>query len=173
MLIGIISDTHDNIENTKRAFRFFNESGVGLVLHCGDWVAPFMLEASLELDCPIRSVFGNNEGDTHPYYELIKKENLDITLSDEGVWEGVVSGRNVAITHGHQPIILKLLLDSGKYDLVASGHTHMACIEWFNNTLHVNPGSVMGAKRLELKGRFSVAVYNTSSGEAEIKYFSK
>ncbi|MFW5872944.1 MAG: metallophosphoesterase, partial [bacterium] len=146
MLIGIISDTHDNMENVLKAFKYFNEHDTDLVLHCGDWVAPFILEASTKLNCPLKGVFGNNEGNRAPYYEKIKDENLDIEISDEGIWQEKYDGRMIAVTHGHQPIILKMLLESGKYDMVASGHTHEEKIEKHNKTLHINPGSVLGTK---------------------------
>ncbi len=169
MIIGIISDTHDSIKNVSKAFRFLNEKKVDVVLHCGDWVAPFILDAAKELDAPIKGVFGNNEGERYPYYEKIKRDNLNIEISDEGVWEGEFDGRKVAVTHGHQPLILKLLLDSG-YDLVASGHTHEELIKDYGKTLHVNPGSVLGAKQLVVKENFSLALYDTKSGQAEIFY---
>lgn len=171
MLIGIISDTHDCINNTMKAFEFFNKKQTDLVLHCGDWIAPFMLEAKEKLNCALKGVFGNNEGDRHIYYEKIKNDNLDIEISNEGVWEGEIDGKNIAVTHGHQPIILKLLLESGKYDLVASGHTHDAKKEQYDNTTHVNPGAVMGAKMLEIKDKFSLALYDTESGEVSFHYF--
>lgn len=170
MLIGIISDTHDNMENVLKAFRYFNEKNVGVVLHCGDWVAPFILEATTELNCPIKGVFGNNEGNRQPYYEKINDENLDVEISDEGVLECELDGKKIAVTHGHQPIILKLLLDSGKYDLVASGHTHEERIESYNKTLHVNPGAVLGAKGLKVFEKFSVCLYDTEKNEAKIVY---
>ncbi|MFW6449628.1 MAG: metallophosphoesterase [Nanoarchaeota archaeon] len=170
MKIGIISDTHDCIKNTLRAFEYLNENEVELVLHCGDWVAPFMLEATKKLNCPIKAVFGNNEGARYPYFEKIKREGLNIELGDEGVWEGDYDNKRIAITHGHQPVILKLLIDSGKYDLVASGHTHMANIEMSNKTTHVNPGAIMGAKKLDIFDKFTLALYDTETNRPEIVY---
>ncbi|MFW6013563.1 MAG: metallophosphoesterase [Candidatus Nanoarchaeia archaeon] len=167
MLMGIVSDTHDSVTNTLKAFKFFNKKGVSLVLHCGDWVAPFMLDATKELDCPVKSVFGNNEGDSLPYYNKIKNDELNIEISSEGVWEGEFDGKKIAITHGHQPVILNLLLNAG-YDLVASGHTHEAAIRKHDETLHVNPGAILGAKLLEVKDKFSFAIYDTITGKAQI-----
>ena len=169
MIIGIISDTHDNITNIMKAFDFLNQQEVSAVLHCGDWVAPFMLDAAKKLNCPVYGVFGNNEGDTRPYFEKIKADNLNIEISSEGVWEGELDGKKIAVTHGHQPVILKLLLDSG-YDLVATGHTHEPLVEQHGKTLHVNPGSVLGAKMLDVKDKFSFATYDTKKGQAKIHY---
>lgn len=167
MLIGIVSDTHDNVTNTLKAFRYLNEKGVSLVLHCGDWVAPFILDATKELNCPVKGVFGNNEGDSFPYLNKIKNEKLNLEISTEGVWVGEFDKRQIAVTHGHQPVILKLLLEAG-YDLVASGHTHEPEIKEYEKTLHVNPGSILGAKLLDVKDKFSLAIYDTQTGKAGI-----
>ncbi len=40
MLIGLMADTHDNIHLIDRAVERFNEEGVELVLHAGDYVSP-------------------------------------------------------------------------------------------------------------------------------------
>jgi predicted phosphodiesterase len=42
MRIGIISDTHDNMPLIKRACELFNAREVQMVLHCGDYCAPFL-----------------------------------------------------------------------------------------------------------------------------------
>ena len=41
MLIGVIADTHDNMDKLKKAVDLFNERAVELVLHAGDYIAPF------------------------------------------------------------------------------------------------------------------------------------
>jgi uncharacterized protein len=43
MLIGICSDTHDHIENIRKAVRFFKEKGVDKVIHSGDYCSPFTI----------------------------------------------------------------------------------------------------------------------------------
>ncbi|MDD9973593.1 MAG: metallophosphoesterase family protein, partial [Candidatus Poribacteria bacterium] len=39
MKLGVMSDSHDNIPNVKRAVALFNEIGVDLVVHAGDFIA--------------------------------------------------------------------------------------------------------------------------------------
>jgi putative phosphoesterase len=41
MIIGIISDSHDNLTQIKIAVDIFNREKVELVLHAGDFVSPF------------------------------------------------------------------------------------------------------------------------------------
>ena len=43
MLIGAISDTHDNLPQIEKAVKYLNEQKVDLVLHAGDYVAGFVI----------------------------------------------------------------------------------------------------------------------------------
>ena len=63
MKIGIISDTHDNLSQIKKAVEIFNQEKVELVLHAGDFVSPFTSLEFKNLNCPLKGVFGNNDGD--------------------------------------------------------------------------------------------------------------
>ncbi len=50
MKIGIISDTHDRIDNLHKAITLLQVRGVQILIHCGDLCAPFMIdEHSLNL----------------------------------------------------------------------------------------------------------------------------
>jgi hypothetical protein len=49
MLIGIMSDTHDDIAQTKKAVAMFNRKKVEHVLHAGDIISPFMIDTLKEL----------------------------------------------------------------------------------------------------------------------------
>jgi predicted phosphodiesterase len=40
-MIGIISDSHDNMDAIRRAVEFFNKKEVKAVLHAGDLVSPY------------------------------------------------------------------------------------------------------------------------------------
>ena len=45
MKIGLISDTHDNIQNIRKAISLFNDKNVSFVIHAGDIVSPEAVEA--------------------------------------------------------------------------------------------------------------------------------
>ena len=68
MIVGIISDTHDNLAGLQKAIQIFKERKIEMLIHCGDWVSPFTLEffdrEMKDLNVPIKSVVGNNPGDT-------------------------------------------------------------------------------------------------------------
>ena len=40
MKIGILSDTHDDIDNTNKAIDIFQENDVKAVIHVGDIISP-------------------------------------------------------------------------------------------------------------------------------------
>jgi uncharacterized protein len=42
--IGIISDTHDDIENVQEAINIFNKNEVNLVIHTGDYISPRVIQ---------------------------------------------------------------------------------------------------------------------------------
>ena len=47
--IGVFSDSHDHMENIRKAIEIFLEQKVEKIVHCGDIVAPFMVRAMSEL----------------------------------------------------------------------------------------------------------------------------
>lgn len=163
MLIGVMSDTHDDVEGLQRAVAEFKKQQVELVIHCGDWVAPFMVKFCKDLQCKIISVFGNNEGNKMNF--LSQKEEFSWNIEFEDVCaQREIDGKQIAIYHGTDRMLLDSLLSCGKYDVVFSGHTHTALIEKSIKTLHVNPGS---SSRLG-REMSSVAIYDTKTDEAEI-----
>ena len=96
MKLGVMSDSHDNIPNVKRAVALFNELGVDLVVHAGDFIAPFAIDPLADLNCRVVGVFGNNDGErvvVAKRFETIGGEvhpNLaSVSLGD----------RNIAVMH--------------------------------------------------------------------------
>ena len=45
MKIGVFSDSHDHMENIRKAVDIFLEQKVEKIVHCGDIIAPFMVRA--------------------------------------------------------------------------------------------------------------------------------
>ena len=61
MLIGVISDTHNNIKNIGKIISILNNEKVDLVIHTGDITKAETLKKFSLLNCPLTGVFGNNE----------------------------------------------------------------------------------------------------------------
>jgi putative phosphoesterase len=162
MLIGAISDTHDNLPQIEKSVKFLNEQKVGLVLHAGDYVAGFVVLRLAKLNCPLVGVFGNNDGD----HELLKQrfsETSNCTIH-ERFTQVTLEGYRIALLHGHEIELLNAIIDGGYFDAVVHGHSHMNGIVRKGKTLAVNPGELCGY----LTGTPTLALLDTVKNEAKI-----
>jgi hypothetical protein len=162
MLIGAISDTHDNLPQVEKAVKYLNDQKVGLVLHAGDFVAGFVIPKFKQLNCKLIGVFGNNDGD----HELLKKrfsETTNCTIHERFA-AVTVEGYRIALLHGTETELLDAIINSGYFDAVIHGHSHYKSIEKKGKTLVINPGEVCGY----LTGKCTLALLDTAKREAKI-----
>jgi putative phosphoesterase len=157
-----MADTHDNLPMIDKAVKMFNERKVELVLHAGDYVAPFVIPHFKNLHVRLIGVFGNNDGD----HELLKKrfsENKKLEI--RGSFATInVDNLKIALLHGNETELLKPLIENGCFDVVVHAHTHEAEIYKKGRTLVVNPGEVCGY----LTGKSTIALLDTAKLEASI-----
>ena len=149
MKIAIVSDTHNNWMNFKKAIDWIKKQKIQLILHCGDI-------SSQETIDEARKYFDENND--------IKfvKGNADYGLDLPDKMELNFNGKKIAFVHF--PNIAKKLTQVGKYDLVFYGHTHRPWDEKVGETHMINPG--------ELAGQFykpTFAVYDTATNNLELK----
>jgi uncharacterized protein len=119
--IGIISDTHDDVENVQSAIEIFNAEKVTHVIHAGDYIFPGIVLEFKKLDAKFIGVLGNNDGErVH-----LLKNFLAIGGELKGeLGEVELNGVIIGIYHGTDEQLKKKLVDSGKYDVIITGHTH-------------------------------------------------
>ncbi|MBE9551421.1 MAG: YfcE family phosphodiesterase [Proteobacteria bacterium] len=141
MILAVMSDTHDHIWNVRKALLVIKERGAKAIIHCGDYVAPFMLKELDQAQIPVHGVFGNNDGDQYLLTKLSLTEFSNITLYGL-TGELNLSGFVVAFTHYR--VVADGLAASGRFDLVCFGHSHKASLERAAKTDLLNPGDVMG-----------------------------
>jgi uncharacterized protein len=164
MKIGVLSDTHDQVDYIQAAVSQLNKENIELVVHCGDWVSPFVLHFFKDLKIPIFGVFGNNDGDK--FRHLVFKDKLGINIQYEDRFLKLeLDNRLIAVFHGDYPEIVEALVICGKYDAVFHGHTHQQVNKMVGNTLSLNPGSFMSETTEEVKGA-SFAIYETKTNSA-------
>lgn len=135
MHIGIVSDTHDNLEVIEAAVDLF-EGRVDAVVHCGDLVAPFSA-TPFNADFEFYAVRGNNDGEW----------SLRETVGSFGTYLGemgelTLGGADVAVYHGTSQPIVDALVGCGSYDYVFHGHTHQRVHEDVDGTVRINPGGI-------------------------------
>lgn len=119
MKIGLISDTHDNIENILKAVTEFNERNVDVVLHAGDFVSPIAVESFAGVK--LIGILGNNDRDVPGLTSAFNK--IQGELKGE-IFETIYDGMKFAVYHGTDFAKKELLVKSGKYDVFVYGHTH-------------------------------------------------
>jgi hypothetical protein len=175
MLVGIISDTHDNLAGLQKAIEILKERKIEMLIHCGDWVSPFTLEffdkQMKDLRIPVKSVIGNNPGDIKRTMMNNAKMQNPIEWAKKTMLVIEIDRKKTVVYHGDDREILSALIDSQKYDIVLTGHTHTARNEVIGKTLVINPGNTCYACEGEITYKVSVAIYNSETHKAEIIYF--
>lgn len=161
MLIGIISDTHDNLINIRKAVNKLNELNVEIVLHAGDFVSPFTIKEYQNLKSRMVTVFGNNDGDKN----LLTQKLIQINAIVNNYFAVLdLDGLKIFLTHGDDIKAIDNIIKTNLFDLVIKGHTHKKEIKKNEKTLIINPGEVCGY----LSGESTIAIFNTISKKADI-----
>jgi len=157
MMVGVISDTHDNMPAIEKAVNFFNENHASIIFHAGDIVSPFTARVFQELEGKMIVIFGNNDGDRL----YLKKLFSPFAEIHNDPYIGEIDGKKIAMTH--KPEIVDAL--SLKYDIVIYGHTHEIEIKK-EDSLVINPGECCGY----LTGKKSIALLFPQKMDAQIIY---
>lgn len=135
-MIGIISDTHDNVASIQKSVSIFNKKRCSLVIHCGDIIAPITIPYFRGLN--IRFVQGNCDGDT----EFLKKKAEEIHAEFCGeVCDFEKNGRRFLAYHGKDSMKLQRFIDQQKFDYILTGHTHHTMDKRIGKTRLINPGA--------------------------------
>jgi putative phosphoesterase len=137
-MIGIMSDSHDNLDAIRKAVKIFNNKDLDLIIHAGDLISPFTAKEFQKLNPELIGVYGNNDGER----EGLKSAYNDICHLED-FKEISIEGWKFAVIHGTNPAIVDSLALSGKYDVVVRGHTHKLEI-LTGETMVINPGEVCG-----------------------------
>ena len=156
MKIGLISDTHDQLDRTRRAVETLVNNGAERLIHCGDFVSPEILIACCAV--PLDFVFGNNDWRVeHELREATASHRArcleygaNITLAD----------RSIAVTHGHLHTESRSLMADEPHYLI-TGHSHVAMDRMRESTRWINPGALHRASE------YSVAILDLAEDRLE------
>ncbi|MEM3506148.1 MAG: metallophosphoesterase [Candidatus Bathyarchaeia archaeon] len=161
MKVGLISDSHDNIPMIDKAINELNRLNLEIVLHSGDFIAPFAVARFKSLKNKLIGVYGNNDGDK----ALIKQKFNEFGMEIRGYFAEIkIEGLKLALLHGHEKELLDSLINSQAYEFIVYGHTHKVKIEHLGKTLIINPGELCGY----LSGKSTIGVLNTKTKEVRI-----
>ncbi|HOP63008.1 MAG TPA: YfcE family phosphodiesterase [Spirochaetota bacterium] len=138
MLLGILSDTHNDIDSFEKALGILKERGVKTLVHAGDITSPRMLEYLVEFDCYI--VLGN--GDEIDRDVINWKASVLGLRPVEDKIEFDFGGKKFLVFHGNDVPMYREAVASGKYDYIIKGHTHYFENYVSNTSRIINPGAV-------------------------------
>lgn len=159
MIIGIMSDSHDNINNVIKAFNIFHDRNISYIIHLGDIISPFIARKMIELKWDklfVNAVFGNNDGDKILLHKIFSSAGWKI---DNGPRIEVIEGRKIFLMHGYNGIeftksLAYSIARQKIADIVLYGHTHKADKKIIDEVLVINPGETYGL----LYGRATTAI---------------
>jgi putative phosphoesterase len=148
MKIAVLSDIHDNVWQLKTILTSLEDCET--MFCCGDLCSPFIVDLIVSgYNGEIHIVFGNNDGDLFRITEKVAKSSERVYVYgdcfDARTKDGkdlLFDGRKCFLTH-YREIALPVAI-SQEFDLVCYGHNHRIQVEYFSNTLLINPGAVMG-----------------------------
>ena len=168
MIIGVMSDSHDNMLNVEKAFKVFSESNVEVIVHLGDIISPFIVRKMIQLSwsgLKIYAVYGNNDGDKYLLQKLFNKNNWVISEAPTII---EISGKKLLLMHGYNgPDFTKNLAYSivrhMNIDILLYGHTHEKDYKIIDGKIVLNPGEVYGY----LSGEASVALIDLEKMKVE------
>lgn len=179
MHFAIVSDTHDHVWNLRSMLAFLKQQPIDVLLHCGDFCSPFILNLiASEFAGPIISVAGNNEGDWRLLAAVATQANAHrseanhVRLSGQ-YFSGMIGDKRIAITH--YPEIARDIQYNPEYDLVCYGHNHQLEHKLLGETLVINPGTLLGYNPGLPKDERDIpatfAIYDTEALPAQAVWF--
>lgn len=161
MLIGVMSDSHDNLVAIAKALNVFREKDVDILIHLGDIISPFTFSKILEFPAKILVVTGNNDGDVFKLKEMAMKGGA---ILKQFMFITSIEDKQLLLIHGHgsreyTKTLVYSLASSGQYNMILYGHTHEVDTTYVGSTLVLNPGEVCGY----LTNRQTVAIVDTTT----------
>jgi putative phosphoesterase len=168
--VAVVADTH--LPRFGRSLpepllRGFADAGIERVIHCGDWVEPFVVDL-FESIAPVHGVAGNNDPP-----ELVARWGSTAVVD--------IAGVRIGITHGHVGPTSVTTLERARLvfatepDIAAIcfGHSHMPSMtRAASGQVLVNPGSPTD-KRRERRYSWALLTIDADRIEAELRFFDR
>ena len=139
MRIGLMADSHDRLPAIAEIVRQMQAAGVSMLIHAGDYCAPFSLVPIEEASMSLAGVFGKNDGDTQG---LLAKASAGFGAEIfESPHSFEVGGQRVLVVHDIGEVQPRSIEG---HSIVVHGCTHQQEMKTRGDTLIVNPGEACG-----------------------------
>ena len=141
MKIAILSDTHCRYPTVARALALVRERGIDTVLHCGD------IEDATTVDMfrglTAHFVFGNCDADRAALAAAMLAAGV---MLHDSFGHLKLAGKKIAFIHSDDRTLFQSLENSGTYDYLFYGHTHIRAEHRTGPTRVINPGALHRAR---------------------------
>ena len=163
MIVGIFADSHDHLDNIRRAVEVFNLANCELVVFAGDLVSSFAVPPLRQLKCKVIACYGDNEGNKTGVAAGMR---IIGTIGEPPFGFKTPDGRRILLTHMDRSL---RGTEEGEFDAAIYAHTHKPSITHDDRgRLFINPGEASGWSY----GKPSVALLDTTSMQARIVWLN-
>jgi uncharacterized protein len=139
MRVGLMADSHDRLPAIAELVRQMQAGGVSMLIHAGDYCAPFAMRPIEEASMSLAGVFGKNDGDTQG---LLAKASAGFGAElFESPHSFEVGGQRILVVHDIGEVQPRSIEG---HSIVVHGCTHQQEMKTRGDTLIVNPGESCG-----------------------------
>lgn len=139
MRVGLMADSHDRVPAIAEFVRRMQAAGVSMLLHAGDYCAPFALRPIEQASLSLAGVFGKNDGDTQG---LLAKASAGFGAElFESPHSFEMGGQRILVVHDIGEVQPRSI---DAHSVVLHGCTHQQEMKTRGDTLIVNPGESCG-----------------------------
>lgn len=156
VILGILSDTHGKADAARAAVKLLVNNGAEFLIHCGDVGSEAVLDQLA--GHPSVFVFGNNDWDRPQLSRYASA--IGVTCGDDEK-RLTLDGKQIIVTHGDDPRIMRRAMNDPTLDYLFVGHTHQTMDIREGNVRIINPGALY---RASVK---TVAVLNLATGDLQ------
>lgn len=157
MILGILSDTHDDARAAAAGIALLRQHGAAFFIHCGDVGEEPVLDCLAGLPCAV--VWGNNDFDR---VRLAAYAASIRVIVHDPYAQLNFDGKRILVTHGDDVALLRRATQQHWCDYLLLGHSHVAMDVMENGVRVINPGALHRARRK------SVATLNPATGELKV-----
>jgi putative phosphoesterase len=139
MRVGLMADSHDRLPAIAEFVKQMQAAGVSMLIHAGDYCAPFALRPIEGASMSLAGVFGKNDGDTQG---LLAKASAGFGAEIfESPHSFEVGGQRILVVHDIGEVQPRSIEG---HSIVVHGCTHQQEMKHRGDTLIVNPGEACG-----------------------------
>lgn len=139
MRVGLMADSHDRLPAIAELVKRMQEGGASMILHAGDYCAPFALRPIEAASMSLAGVFGKNDGDTQG---LLAKASAGFGAElFESPHSFEMGGQRILVVHDIGEVQPRSVEG---HSIVIHGCTHQQEMKTRGDSLIVNPGESCG-----------------------------